>query len=177
MGLPSFPHDTKYELERLWAKFAELDRRRPRRPANLRDLQDINGWGAADGHSVFYDTATGRYKVALAPPFLKFNLNGTLSVSASDEDPMGAAGKLILVAARLKTSGSTTTTAILKHTTANGATTTSVATFSFTSGNKTPTTTPTVGFGFVADDYWWVDVTAAGTDAGGLVVAGWGTAA
>jgi hypothetical protein len=120
---------------------------------------------------------TLRTVALIAPPFLKFNLNGTLSVSASDEDPMGFAGKLILVAARLKTSGSSTTTAILKHTTADGATTTSVATFSFTSGNETPTTTPSVGFSFLADDYWWVDVTAAGTGAAGLVVSGWGTAA
>jgi hypothetical protein len=114
--------------------------------------------------------------MALPPPFLKFNLNGAVSVSVSDEDPMGAAGKLILVAARLKTAGSTTTTAVLKHTTADGVTTSSVATFSFTSGNKTSTTTPSVGFSFVAGDYWWVDVTAAGADAEGLVVAGWGTA-
>lgn len=170
MGQPSFPNDPLWRLERLEAEVQELYRRRTRRPPNVRDLQDVNGWGALTGYALMYDQDTGRYKPVIAPPFLKFNVNGTLTVASTDHDPMGGAGRLIRVAARLKTAGSSTTTAVLKE----GST--SVATFSFASGNTTPTTTPTVDHAFDESDYWWLDVTAAGTGAAGLVVAGWGTA-
>lgn len=172
MGQPSFQNDMKWRVERIEAELQEIRRARPRRPPNLRDLQDINGWGAADGHSVFYDTEYGRYKVALAPPTLKFNQHGAVTVESSDHDPMGGAGKLILVKARLAVAGSSTTTALLKE----GSTT--VATVSFTSGNVLPSVTPsTIAHSYAADDYWWLDITAAGTGAEGLVVSGWATAA
>lgn len=171
MAQPSLPYDTKYEIERLWAAVREMNRKRDRRPPNVRDLQDVNGWGAATGYALMYDQTTGRYKPVIAPPTLRFNKNGALTVSSSDHDPMGGPGKLIKVKARLKTSGSSTTTAVLKE----GATT--VATFSFTSGNVLPTTTPTVAYSYDEDDYFWLDVTAAGTGAAGLVVEGWATAA
>lgn len=172
MVQPSFQHDTKWRLERIEAELREIRRSRPRRPPNLRDLQDIDGWGAADGYAALYDTSIGRYKVALAPPTLRFNQHGAVTVESSDHDPMGGAGKLILVKGRLAVAGSSTTTALLKE----GATT--VATLSFTSGNVTPTITPTtVSHAYEADDYWWLDITAAGTGAEGLVVAGWATAA
>ena len=107
----------------------------------------------------------GDFDFALPP----FNLNGTLSVSASDHLPIPTACRLVLVRGRLKTTGTSTTTAILKK---NASTT--LATFSFTSGNATPTTTPQVAVALVDGDYLWVDVTAAGTGAGGLVIALWG---
>lgn len=176
MGQPSLEPNDRLLLLQLQDQVRDLYRRRPRQQPNVRDLQDVNGWGAANGHALMYDATVGRYRPALSPPLLKFNQNGTLTVSSSDEDVMGGSGKLILVAARLKTTGSSTTTAILKHTTADGATTTSLATFTFASGSHTPTTTPPVAHRFVAGDYFWVDTTAAGTGAGGLVVNGWGTA-
>jgi hypothetical protein len=104
--------------------------------------------------------------------FPPFNQTGALTVSGSDHYPVPASCKLVLVRGRLKTSGSTTTTAILKK---NASTT--LATFSFTSGNTTPTTTPTVSVDLVDGDYLWVDTTAAGTSAAGLVVALWAMAA
>jgi hypothetical protein len=104
--------------------------------------------------------------------FPPFNLNGAISVSSSDHYPVPASCRLVLVRGLLKTSGSSTTTAILKK---NAATT--VATFSFTSGNTTPTTTPTVAVNLVDGDYLWLDVTGAGTGAAGLVVALWAMAA
>lgn len=171
MPKPSFGYDTKYEIERLWAAVDELNRKRDRRPPNLRDLQDVNGYGAATGHVLAYDATLGRFRPMLAPPFLRFNLNGTLSVSASDHDPVGGNGRLTLVRGRLKTSGSSTTTALLK------VNSTTVCTLTFTSGNVTPSYSPTtVSHAFDNDDYWWLDVTAAGTGAAGLVVNGWGTA-
>ena len=166
------PNSFEWRLERLEAAHAEQNRRRPRRPPNVRDLQDVTGYGALTGYGLIYDQDTGRYKPVLAPPTLRFNLNGSLSVSASDHDPMGGPGKLILVKARLKTAGSSTTTAVLKESA------TTVATFTFTSGNTTPSVSPSsVSHAFDEDDYWWLDVTAAGTGAAGLVVNGWATAA
>lgn len=66
MPQPSFGYDTKYEIERLWAAVRELNRKRSRRPPNLRDLQDVNGWGAEDGSLLKYSTSIGRWKPA--PP-------------------------------------------------------------------------------------------------------------
>lgn len=170
MGQPSFPANNDWRFERLEAQVQELFRRGTT-PPNVRNLNDVDGWGAATGYSLMYDQTTGRYKPVIAPPTLRFNLNGTLSVSSSDHDPTGGPGKLIKVKARLKTSGSSTTTALLKE----GSTT--VATFTFTSGNVLPSTTPTVSYSYDEDDYWWLDVTTAGAGAAGLVVEGWATAA
>lgn len=171
MSKPSFSADLKYELERLWASINELNRKRDRRPPNLRDLQDVNGHGALQGYQPFYDTTVGRYKMAIPPPMVTFNQNGALTVAGSDLFPVPANCKLFLVRARLKTAGSSTTTSVLKK---NASTT--VATFSFTSGNTTPTTTPSVSTTLVDGDYLWVDTTAAGSSAAGLVVAVWAMA-
>lgn len=111
------------------------------------------------------DSRPVRIDFALPP----FNRNGTLTVSSSDHLPIPTACKLVLVRGRLKTTGSSTTTAILKK---NASTT--LATFSFTSGNATPTTTPTVSVDLVDGDYLWLDITGAGTAAAGLVVSMWG---
>lgn len=172
MGQASFPRDLKFWMERVEAELNELHRKlHPKRQPNLRDLQDVNGWGALTGYILAYDATTGRFKPMLAPPFLRFNLNGTLSVSSSDHDPVGGSGRLTLVRGRLKTAGSSTTTALLK------ADSTTVATLTFTSGNATPSYSPTtVDHAFDNDTYWWVDLTAAGTSAAGLVINGWGTA-
>lgn len=116
--------------------------------------------------------------LAIPPPFLRFNLNGAISVSSSDFDPMGYGGRLHRLAALLTTTGTSTTTVLLKHTTADGATTTTVATFNFTSGNRVPTEgiPYDVNFRFKPGDWFWTDVTAAGTGAEGLVLSGWGSA-
>lgn len=108
--------------------------------------------------------------LAIPPPTLRFNLNGPITVSSSDHDPMGYGGRLHRVAARLTVVGTSTTTALLKR----GSTT--VATFSFTSGNALPTTVPEVNDRFSPGDYYWTDVTAAGTAAEGLVLTGWASA-
>ena len=100
-----------------------------------------------------------------------FNLNGTLSVSASDHFPIPTSCQLTVVRARLKTAGSSTTTAVLK---ANASTT--VAPFSFSSSSVTPSSNPTVANRLTVDDYLWLDVTAAGTSAAGLVLAVWAEA-
>ncbi len=172
MGQPSFPNNDRWRIERLEAAVTELYRRRPRTQPNLRDLNDINGWGAADGHVVMYDTTTGKYKPVLAPPTLAFNQTGTLTVSASDEAPMGSSGKLFLVQPRLKTTGSGTTTAVLKK---NASTV--VTTFTFASGSHTATWTALANTSFVAVDYFWLDTTAIGSGAAGLVVYAWAQAA
>lgn len=175
MAQPSFPNDLKYRLERIEAELNELHRKlHPKRQPNLRDLQDVNGWGADTAYILSYDTEFGRFRPMLAPPFLRFNLNGTLAVSASDHDPVGASGKLTQLEARLSTAGSSTTAAVLKHTDSD-ANTVTVAVFSFASGSTTPTTTSVLPYSFY-DGYWTCEVTAAGTGAAGLVVNGWGTA-
>lgn len=129
-----------------------------------------------DGHALMYDQLTGLWKPVLSPPIVTFNLTGSLTVSSSDEMPMGSAGRVIQTAPHLKTAGSSTTTALLKHTTANGATTTTLATYSFSSSSKTPSSYPSISFVFAQYDWLWVDVTAAGTGAAGLVLPVWATA-
>lgn len=131
---------------------------------------------AAAGHALMYDTVSGLWKAVLAPAAVTFNINGALSVVSTDRMPMGSAGRVCQAAALLTTAGSSTTTAILKHTTANDATTTTLATFSFSSSSKTPSSYPTISFVFAQYDKLWVDVTAAGTGAAGLVVPVWATA-
>lgn len=171
MGQPSLPYDTKYEIERLWAAVREMNRKRDRRPPNVRDLQDVNGWGAATGYALVYDQTTGRYKPLIAPPTLRWNQHGAVTVESSDYDPMGGSGRLVKVKGRLTTAGSSTTTALIKE----GATT--VATLTWVSGATTATVTPSVvNHAYEENDYFWLDITAAGTSADGLVVVGWATA-
>lgn len=174
MGQPSFSPDDRSQLQWCVEQLRELNRKRPRRGQNIGDLQNVRGYGALSGHALMYDQLTGQWKPVLSPPVVTFNINGPLTVVATDEMPMGSAGRVIQAAARLKTSGSTTTTAILKHTT--GATTSTLGTFTFTSGNKNPSSYPTISFVFAQYDVLWLDVTAAGTGAGGLVVPVWTTA-
>lgn len=171
MGQPSFPNDPLWRLERLEAEVQELYRRRTRRPPNVRDLQDVNGWGALTGYTLLYDQATGRYKPLIAPPTLRWNQHGAVTVESSDHDPMGGAGRLIKVKGRLTTAGSSTTTALIKE----GSTT--VATLTWGSGATTATVSPSsVNHAYSEDDYFWLDITAAGTGADGLVVVGWAAA-
>lgn len=170
MGQPSFGYDTKYQIERLWAAVDELNRKRPRRPPNFGDLQNVKSYGALNGYQPFYDQATGIYKMSVPPPMVTFNQNGAIAVAGSDHFPIPAPCKLFLVRALLKVAGSSTTTTILKKNA------TTVATFTFTSGNTTPTTTPEVATTCVDGDYLWEDTTAAGTGAEGLVVAVWAMA-
>lgn len=172
MGQPSFPNNLQYRVERIEADLAELHRKRPRRNPNLRDMQDVNGWGAADGHALVYDTEFGRYKPVIQPPMVTFNMNGALTVSRFDDWVVPAACKLFLVKARITTTGSSTSTAVLKK----GASTT-IATYSFTSGNHAPTTYPALSTTLAEDDVLWVDVTAAGTSAAGLTLSVWAMAA
>lgn len=167
----SFQPNLVEQVNALERAVAELQRKRPRNLPRLGDLRDVNGWGAATGYVLAYDATVGRFRPMLAPPFLRFNLNGAISVSSSDHDPVGATGRLTAVRGRLTTSGSSTTTAVLK------CNSTTVCTLTFTSGNVLPSYSPTtVNHAFDGDDYWWLDVTAAGTGAEGLVVNGWGTA-
>lgn len=169
--MPSFEPNLYEDVQALKRAVAELNRKRERDAPRLGDLRDVNGWGASAGHVMAYDAAVGRFKPMLAPPFLRFDAFGPIEVRSSDHDPAGAAGRLVLVRGRLTTSGSSTTTALLK------CESTTVCTLTFTSGNVLPTYSPTtVNHAFDADAYWWLDITAAGTGAEGLVVNGWGTA-
>lgn len=171
MGQASFEKNDKWRIERLEAQVQELYRRRARRSPNVRDLQDVNGWGALTGYALVYDQDTGRYKPLIAPPTLRWNQHGAVAVESSDHDPMGGPGRLVKVKGKLKVAGSSTTTAIIKE----GATT--VATLTWGSGATTATVTPsTVNHAYDEDDYFWLDITAAGTSANGLVVVGWATA-
>lgn len=163
------PHD--HRIEQLESHVDQLYRRRPRQLPNLREHTDVVGYGQASGHALVYDATSSRWKPVLAPPTLRFNLNGAVAVSSSDEDVMASDGKVFLAKARLKTAGSSTTTAILKH----GASAT-VATFTFGSGARVPASPPTVSKVFAEDDYFWVDVTAAGSGAEGLVINVWAMA-
>lgn len=169
--MPSFEPNLYEDVQALKREVAELHRKRDRNLPRLGDLRDVNGWGAQTGYVLAYDQTIGRFKPMLAPPFLKFSTVGDdVPVVESGHDPVAAPGRLTLVKARLATAGSSTTTALLKH---NGST---VVTVTFTSGNVTPSLSPTtVDYAFDADDYWSLDITAAGTAASGLVVAGWGT--
>jgi hypothetical protein len=146
--------------------------RRPPTGPHLAGLEDVDQIvRPSHGYALVYDKPTGLFKAAIPPPMVTFNQTSVLTVSGSDEFTVPAACKLFLVRARLKTTGSTTTTAVLKK---NASTT--VATFSFTSGNHTPTSTPTVSTALVDGDYLWLDTTAAGTSAAGLVVSVWAMA-
>lgn len=170
MAQPSLPYDIKYKIERLEAAVRELNRKRDRRPPNVRELQDVNGWGALNGYQLFYDAAIGKFKAAVPPPMVTFHLDGALSVRSSGEFPIPAPCTLFLTAGRLTTVGGSTSTALLKHNT------TTIGTFDFTSGNNGPTTTPTILVPCVAGDYLWVDVTAAGSSAEDLVIPVWAMA-
>lgn len=171
MSQPSFLRNDRFEVEQLARRVTRLERLQAS-TQNIGDLGDVVGWGASDGHVHAYDTTTGTFKPMLAPPFLKFNLNGTLSVSASDQDPVAGAGKIVTVNARLATAGSSTTTAVLKK---NASTV--ITTFTFASSSNTATWTALANTTFAANDYFWIDLTAAGTGAKGLVIAVWATAA
>ena len=170
MGQPSFPADQKYEIERLWKAVGELNRKRPRRQPNLRDLQDVNGWGTLNGYIFTYDTATGRHRPVVPPPFVTFNRNGALAVAGFDKLRVPAPIKLFLGSGYLTTAGTATSTALLKKNS------TTVATYTFTSGNNDPTSQPALSTSYAAGDTLWVDVTAAGTSAAGLVIAVWAMA-
>lgn len=171
MSQPSFLRNDRFELEQLARRVAQLERLQAS-TQNIGDLGDVVGWGAADGHAHMYDTTTGTFKPMLAPPYVTFNMTGSLSVAGLDRFPNASTGRICTVAGILTTAGSSTTTAVLKK---NAATV--VTTFTFTSSSQTPTFTALANASFIASDYLWLDVTAAGTGAAGLVVNVWATAA
>lgn len=169
--MPSFEPNLYEDVQTLKRQIAELHRKRDRNQPRLGDLRDVNGWGAQTGYVLAYDATVGRFKPMLAPPFLRFNQHGAVTVEDSDNDPVGGPGRLTLVRGRLATAGSSTTTVLLKL---NGST---IVTMTFTSGNVTPTYSPsTVSQTFDGNAYWSLSITAAGTGAEGLVVNGWATA-
>lgn len=169
--MASFQPNLVEDVEWLKRQVAELNRKRDRNQPRLGDLRDVNGWGAQVGYVLAYDPLVGRYRPMLAPPFLRFHSEGAIAVESSAHDPVGASGRLTLVRGRLTTAGSSTTTAVLK------CNSTTVCTLTFASSAVVPTYSPsTVSHAFDSDDYWWLDVTAAGTGAEDLVVNAWATA-
>lgn len=145
--------------------------RRPAAGARLQGLDDVDQIvNPMDGHAYVYDSGTGSFKAVLPPPMLRFNLNGPVTVSSSDRDQMGGAGKLFKTRSRLKTAGSSDTVFDLVV----GASTV-VVTITIPSGSRHPSSDPDLSYAF-DDDYFWVDVTTAGTGAEGLVVNVWAMA-
>lgn len=154
------------------------DRVRLHPPAQrMGDADDVDPIARpSDGHALMYDQLTGLWKPVLAPPLVTFHQFGAVEVRSSGLFQCGSAGRVVQANGNLKVDGSSTTTALLKHTTANGATTTTLGTFTFTSGNTQPTSVPTISFVFAADDFLWLDVTAAGSGAEDLVINVWASA-
>ena len=129
-----------------------------------------------NGHALMYDQLTGQWKPVLSPPLVTFHGLGAFEVAESGRFPCGSDGRVIQAAAVLTTAGSSTTTADLNHTTSDGATTTTLATYTFASGNLAPNSYPDISFVFAQYDWLWLDITAAGTGAEELVVPVWATA-
>jgi len=92
-----------------------------------------------------------------------FNQSGAISVAASDKWPAPAAVTLTRARVALRTAGSSTTTAVVKV----GSTTVATITLAST----VSAATVSIGADVAANGLVWIDTTAAGTGAVGLVVA------